>query len=203
MRTFNLILVFLITSTTFLSCNDDDNSTNTNSQRTFGIFKVLNDDLTVEMDGTIGSSSLTNFNSLEAAFPNVNKIDIINCDGSSDDEINLQLSEKVHQKGINIHLMDNGEIASGGVDFFIAGIQRTKGTNTRIGVHSWAGDGVTATDFPVGHANHLPYINYYVSVGFTQQEAEDFYYFTINAAPANSIHWMTDAEITQYHLITQ
>ena len=32
----------------------------------------------------------------------------------------------------------------------------------------------------------------------TQKEAEDFYYFTLNAAPAESIHWMTDAEIIQY-----
>jgi hypothetical protein len=202
MKTLNLIFTFLIASIVLFSCNKDDDSINPNSNRQFGIFKVLADDTSVEMDGTIGSSSLTNFNSLETAFPNVNKINIKNCNGSSDDKINLQLSSKVHQKGINIHLMDNGEIASGGVDFFIAGVQRTKGTNTRIGVHSWAGGSQTATDFPVGHANHLSYIKYYVSVGFTQQQAEDFYYFTINAAPATSIHWMTEAEITQYNLIT-
>jgi hypothetical protein len=197
MKTLNLIFTFLIASIGLFSCNK-----NNDSNRQFGIFKVLADDVTVEMEGTISSSSLINFNSLVADFPNVDKINIKNCDGSSDDEINLQLSIKVHQKGINIHLMDNGEIASGGVDFFIAGIQRTKGINTKIGVHSWAGDNFTATDFPVGHANHLPYINYYISVGFTQQQAEDFYYFTINAAPANSIHWMTETEITQYNLIT-
>jgi hypothetical protein len=202
MKTLNLIFIFLIASIGLFSCNKNNDSTNPNSNRQFGIFKVLADDVTVEMNGTISSSSLTNFNSLDATFPNVNKINIKNCDGSSDDEVNLQLSAKVYQKGINIHLMDNGEIASGGVDFFIAGIQRTKGTDTEIGVHSWAGDSSTATDFPVGHPNHLPYINYYISVGFTQQQAEDFYYFTINAAPANSIHWMTEAEIAQYNLIT-
>jgi hypothetical protein len=70
-------------------------------------------------------------------------------------------------------------------------------------VNYWAGVTVTANDFPVGHANHLPYINYYVSVGFTQQQSEDFYYFTINAAPASSIHWMTTEEIAQYNLITE
>lgn len=99
--------------------------------------------------------------------------------------------------------MENGLIASGGVDFFLAGIQRTKGTNTKIGVHSWSDGNKDATAFPVGHANHLPYINYYVSVGFTQQEAEDFYYFTINAAPAEGIHWVTDAEISKYKILTQ
>ncbi len=104
---------------------------------------------------------------------------------------------------MSIHLMNNGEIASGGVDFFTAGVQRTKGTNTRIGVHAWAGENETATNFPVGHANHLPYIAFYVAVGFSQQQAEDFYYFTINAAAADAIHWMTDTEIAQYGLLTQ
>ncbi len=201
MKAFRLIFTFLVVSAVLLSCNKDNDATSSSSNRQFGIFKVLTDDTTVEMDGTIGSSSLTKFNSLVASFPNVNKINIKNCDGASDDTVNLQLSANVHQMGINIHLMDNGEIASGGVDFFVAGIQRTKGSNTKIGVHSWAGENVTATDFPVGHANHLPYINYYVSVGFTQQQAEDFYYFTINTAPADSIHWMTDPEISQYNLI--
>lgn len=205
MKTLRLIFSFLIVSSLLISCSDDSASPQTpNSNRQFGIFKVLDDNTTIEMNGTIGSSALNDFNTLEAVFPNITKINIKNCDGSSDDIVNLQLSEKVHQKGINIYLMNNGEIASGGVDFFLAGIQRTKGTNTRIGVHAWAaGENITATDFPVGHANHLPYINYYVSVGFTQQQAEAFYYFTINAAPASSIHWMTAAEITQYNIVTQ
>lgn len=65
-----------------------------------------------------------------------------------------------------------------------------------------SGNTFTATDFPVGHAYHLTYINYYVSVGFTQQQAEYFYYFTINAATAENVHWMTEAEITTYNIIT-
>ncbi len=180
----------------FFSCNKD------NDGRQFGIFKVLDDDQTIEMQGEIGSSSLNDFNELVEAFPNVNKINIIDCGGSTDDDVNLQLSAAVHQKGMAIHIADNGEIASGGTDFFLAGTTRTKGTNTRIGVHSWSDGSNEATDFPVGDPNHTPYINYYVSVGFTQQEAEDFYYFTINAAPANSMHWMTDNEIALYGILT-
>lgn len=202
MKTLRLILTFLLATTLVISCSSDDDANTGNGTRQFGIFKVLDDNTTIEMNGTIGSSSLNDFNNLEAAFNSVNKINIKNCDGSSDDETNLLLSAKVHQKGINIHLMDNGLIASGGVDFFLAGISRTKGTNTMIGVHSWSDGSNEATDFPVGHANHLPYIDYYVSVGFTQTQAEEFYYFTINAASAANIHYMTDAEIEQYNLIT-
>lgn len=199
--TFLLVLFTAIGVFSYTSCSKDST---VNNNRQFGIFKVLDGDTTVEMNGVIGSTSLSDFNSLEASFLNIKKINILSCDGSSDDTINLQLSLKIHQKKLNVHLMDNGAIASGGVDFFLAGIQRTKGINTKIGVHSWSdGGSVQATDFPVGHANHLSYINYYISVGFTQQQAEDFYYFTINAASAESIHWMTDKEIKEHNLLAE
>ena len=177
--------------------------TATNPIRQFGIFKVLENNTTIEMDGEINSASLDNFNKLNTLFPLIEKINIIECGGSSDDDINLLLSKKVHQLGMNIHLLDNAEIASGGVDFFLAGIQRTKADNTSIGVHSWAnGDGDSATNFPRDHAEHQPYIEYYVSVGMTQQEAEDFYYFTIDAAAPDDMHWMTEDEIDKYGMTT-
>ncbi len=202
---FKTILILFVGVTSFVSCSTDDSSTapvNANT-RTQGIFTVLSGDTTIEMNGVIGSTSLNDFNTLFTAFPDINLITIKMCDGSEDDDTNLVLSARVHQLNISTHLMNDGLIASGGVDFFLAGVERTKGTNTQIGVHSWSdGGSVQATDFPVGHANHLPYINYYVSVGFTQQAAEDFYYFTINAAPAEDIHWMTDIEIETYHIVT-
>lgn len=201
MKNILKVLIALFITIGILSCKNDDDAAN--NSRIQGIFTVLEGNTIIEMNGVIGSSSLSDFNKLYAAFPNVNTINIKQCDGSEDDETNLQLSARVHKLNINTHLLDNGLIASGGVDFFLAGIERTRGTNTQIGVHSWSdGGSVQATDFPVGHENHLPYINYYISVGFTQQLAEDFYYFTINAAPAEDIHWMTDEEIRTYNLIT-
>lgn len=187
------------------SCsNNDEVVTNppTSNTTQFGIFKVTNA-TTVEMNGEIGDNTLTDFNRLIENYPNINLINMNQVPGSSNDEVNLQVSKRVFDLNIATHLLDNGEIASGGVDFFIAGVKRTKGTNTKIGVHSWSDGSNDATAFPVAHANHLPYINYYVSVGFTQQQAENFYYFTINAAPASDIYWMTDAEITQYELLKE
>lgn len=199
----NKLIIFLsLVSILSGSCSKEESE-----DRSFGIFTILIDETTVEMDGVINSKSLKNFNKLHSSYPKIDKINIKNCDGSSDDEVNLLLSYRVHELKINTHLMANGSIASGGVDFFLAGIERTKGVNTKIGVHSWAGadeDGkeVSAKDFPEGHKYHLPYINYYNSIGFTQEDAEAFYYFTINAAPAHSIHWMAKDEITKYGLLT-
>ena len=203
---FKPVLILFLGSSLFLaSCNKDDDTVTPQTQ--FGIFKIENS-TTVEMDGAINSNSLNNFNALIVANPDINTINIVNCDGSLDDVTNLQLSKLVHDRGTNIHIKDNGTIASGGTDFFLAGTKRTKGSNTRIGIHAWAseddnGNEVSATDFPVGHANHQQYIDYYVSIGFTPQQAEEFYYFTINSAPAEKIHWMTDEEIAQYGMLAQ
>lgn len=204
----NIFKTAVIALALFVGCyacsNNDEVVTNppTSTTKQFGIFKVTNA-TTVEMNGEIGYNTLTDFNRLIENYPNINLINMNQVPGSSNDEVNLQVSKRVFDLNIATHLLDNGEIASGGVDFFIAGVKRTKGTNTKIGVHSWSDGSNDATAFPLGHANHLPYINFYVSVGFTQQQAENFYYFTINAAPASGIHWMTEAEITQYELIKE
>lgn len=175
---------------------DDDIELETN----FGIFTVI-DDNTVEMSGEIESNTLDDFNDLIRSYPNINRINIDEVPGSGDDDINLEVSLKVHDLNIATHLMDNGLIASGGVDFFLAGTTRTKGNNTMIGVHSWSDGTNEATDFPEGDENHQPYIDYYMAVGFTEAEAESFYYFTINAAPAEDIYYMTEAEIEHYKVL--
>ncbi len=154
------------------------------------------------LDGVINSSSFKEFIKLSQLHPNINTIKIAHCGGSINDNVNLQLASYVHEKGFDIHLLDNAEIASGGVDFFLAGIKRTCGGNTKIGVHSWGTDQEKATDFPKGHKYHLPYIKYYTNVGFTQKQAEDFYYFTIYAASPDGIHWMTEQEIVKYNMLS-
>ncbi|WP_298421888.1 hypothetical protein [uncultured Kordia sp.] len=198
-------LLLLCVAVLFIACkNDDDTNTNSSSTTVFDIFTVQSDNETVVMNGEIKSRTLQDFNNMLAAYPDIKQIHIAEVPGSSDDEINLQVGVKVHQKGINTHILNNGLIASGGVDFFLAGIQRTRGTNTQIGVHSWAdGNGNEATDFPTSSSEHLRYIEYYEGIGYSNQWSRDFYFYTINAASAANIHWMTEAEITQYELITQ
>ncbi len=189
----------------FISCkSDDDTITDYSTVRVFDIFTVQSDNETVIMNGEIKSRTLQDFNNMLAGYPSIKLINMAEVPGSSDDEINLQVGVKVRQNGINTHILDNGLIASGGVDFFLAGVERTRGTNTQIGVHSWAdGSGNEATDYPNDSTEHLRYIQYYESIGYSNQWSRDFYFYTINAASAANIHWMTEAEITQYGLITE
>lgn len=158
---------------------------------------------TILLNGIINTKSLTEFNKLYSANIDIKQIKIKKCDGSINDNINLQLSKRVNSLNLNTHIMDDGIIASGGVDFFLAGIKRSIGKNVKIGIHSWAdGEGKTAIDFPNGHENHQAYIDYYKSIGFLEDKAKAFYYFTINTAPAQDIHWMTTDEILSYNITT-
>ncbi|NRB53779.1 MAG: alpha/beta hydrolase [Saprospiraceae bacterium] len=181
----------------FLSCNQTQIDTNE-----FGIFSSI-DSTTAQMDGVIDSRTPDDWENFMQAFPNTTQLIMKECPGSDDDIANLQVARKVRAKGLHIHLPAAAEIASGAVDFFLAGITRTREAGSKIGVHSWAdGDNREATEFPQGHPNHLPYIEYYQELGFTQSEAEAFYYFTIHAAATEDIHWMNDSEIEQYRLLT-
>lgn len=193
----DLYSLFLVVSLFLLvSCNQRQVDTND-----FGVFSSI-DATTALMDGVIDSRTPEDWEDFIQAFPNTTRLIMKDCPGSDDDVANLEVARRVRAKGLHIHLPTDAEIASGAVDFFLAGIKRTRDAGSRIGVHAWAdGDNKEATAFPEGHPNHLPYIQYYQEMGFSQTEAEAFYYFTINAAPAKDIHWMSDAEIMQYKLL--
>lgn len=189
----NLIVILLLGSIIALSsCSD----------KGFGIFSS-EDGVTAIMNGDIKSRTPKHWDNFIAEFPNINRIVMKDCPGSSDDEANVEVARKVHNHGVSIHLPSDAVIASGAVDFFLAGTTRTRDAGSQIGVHSWSDGNNEATDFPVGSEEHNLYIDYYKEMGFSQEEAEAFYYFTINAAPAAGIHWMTDGEIEQYKLLTE
>lgn len=166
------------------------------------IFTISPDHKSIVLDGVINSSAFDDFKELATTYPDAKLVIIINCDGSINDDVNLELAAYIHEHGFNTHLKAFGLIASGGTDLFLAGINRTVGENTKIGVHSWAGEDEKATDFPKGHKHHQPYIDYYKSLGFTPEEAKAFYYFTIYAAGPDDIHWMTAEELKKYKVIT-
>ncbi len=172
-------------------------------------FEVPNSNSTFAvLHGFINSNTPTVVNTFISNYPNVTTLVFMQVPGSDDDDANLVASQALRNRGYKHYIPavdaynQDAFIASGGVDMFVGGVVRVADVRAEVGVHSWSDGTNDATDFPVGHANHLPYINYYVNMGFTQEEAEAFYYFTINAAPASGIHNMTEAELEQYGIRT-
>ena len=179
------------------ACGGDDS----NGSLSISPFQIIND-TTIRLHGEIDSNTENAFDEVMRQNPNTTLLIFGTAPGSSDDEVNLRVGRKVHQRGLNTEVEANGEIASGAVDLFLAGAERSLGANALVGVHSWSDGSRDATDFPTNSPEHQFYIDYYKAIGFTDQWATDFYFFTINAASADDIHWMTAAEIEQYGITT-
>lgn len=157
------------------------------------------DGTNAEMYGVINSNIVSNVNELLTNHSSVKNIILMNVPGSADDDSNLAAARIIYNRGINTELKATSSIASGGVDFFLAGTNRVIAQGAIVGVHSWAdSDGTQASQLPMNDKQHDSYISYYTEI--KMDDPSGFYFFTINAAPASSIHNMTDEEITFYKL---
>lgn len=150
------------------------------------------------MKGVISGRTIGRVKALIKDHPEVTTIVMTEVPGSVDDEANLVASRLVRAAGLNTEVPEGGFIASGGVDFFCAGVTRTAHENSTIGVHSWAAPGMNnANELPKDHEEHERYLSYYKEMDIP----EDFYWFTIAAAPAEGMHNMTQEERITYKVI--
>lgn len=133
------------------------------------------------------------------AHPNLSTIVLLDVPGSLDDVANVEAARLVRAAGLATHVPADGEIASGGVDFFCAGVTRSAESGARFGVHSWSGGGVEGWELDRDDPEHELYLDYYVEMGIP----EDFYWFTLEAAEARDIHWMSEEELATYGLLTE
>jgi len=151
------------------------------------------------MNGEINSKTLDQFEEVIGENPQITVLIEENVPGSLDDDTMIPLAYRVRELGLNTHLRATSDINSGGVDLFLAGVERTMEKGAHIGVHSWS-DGVReAKDYPKEapeHEQNRAYIEDMLG-------SDAFYWFTIYAAPADEIHGMTEDEIIEYGLLTQ
>jgi len=121
----NIFLLLLI-GIVFTSCQKESIDSDD-----FGVFSSQ-DDQTVIMEGVIDSDITEFWDNYIAAFPNTNLLIMKDCPGSTDDAANLIAARKVRNQGVTIHLPAEAEIASGAVDFFLAGVTRTRESGSKI-----------------------------------------------------------------------
>lgn len=160
-------------------------------------FEVVGSDLF--MQGEITSRTPQAFTNMMAQNPGVTHIVQCEMPGSADDDAMIALAYDVRQRGLATHLEAESEIASGAVALFLAGTTRTMERGADIGVHSWSDgqqDGIQYPRNSPEHAANRRYIE--VMLG-----NDAFYWFTLQAAPSDGIHWMSTAEVARYGLLTQ
>lgn len=114
--------------------------------------------------------------------------------GSINDAWNSKSCQLLHEKGLTTELLENSVVESGGTDLFVSGKQLIIADGAKIGVHAWAGAGKPATSYPRDHPQHKLFLELYPKVNVDTS----FYWFTLRAAPADTIHFMTPEEIDTY-----
>jgi len=189
-----IIFLFLISSLTS-SCNKKG------YEARYGPFYVSNDTLVI-MNGNMGSRIDNQFEKMIKKYPNIKLIILEECPGSNDDDEMFKVGRRITELGINTHLRSNSVIEFGAVDLFISGVVRTKEIGAKIGVHAWSSGKNDATDYPVGDEEHQVYIDYYMAIGFSYQQAIDFYYFTITAATPDEMYFLTEQDVVDLNILT-
>ena len=149
------------------------------------------------MNGVITASTPAAVLRLLFEHPEVDTIEMQIVPGSIDDHANLRAAHYVRDHRLATALGATARIASGGTDFFLAGRTRTVAEGAQIGVHSWSGGpGEIGRELPKDAPQHQFYLDYYRAMGIPT----DFYWFTLESAPVDRMHIMTEEEITRYRL---
>jgi len=153
---------------------------------------------TLYLSGEFNSKSLDQFNAVYAKNPGITRIVELQVGGSNDDDTLVALGYLIRELGLNMHLQADSAIYSGGVDLFLAGVERTMEAGAILGVHSWSGDFKDGADYPRGSPEHAQ------GRAYVEDMLGDdaFYWFTIYAAPADDIYQMKAAEIEKFGLLT-
>lgn len=152
--------------------------------------------------GTIGSDAPDTVRTALENNPNIKTIVFEHLPGSVDDEANLVASRIIHEAGMTTIVPAGGFIASGGTDMFLAGTTRQVEEGACIGVHSWAEVGLfgqtSGNDVPKEDETHQEYVKFYEDIDIDP----GFYWFTLNAADADDMHYVSQAEMAQYGMVT-
>lgn len=124
--------------------------------------------------------------------------------GTQDSATNLKLARDIRKRGLNTHLESKSIIASGAVDLFLAGVERTMECGALIGVHSWSISGARETirisPQDMGADQFQKHHEHFLSdMGIDPA----FYAFTRAAAEPEHIHYMSMEEIKRFDLLTQ
>lgn len=149
--------------------------------------------------GTIDHTTLDAFEEVIAQNPQAKTLVLQQIEGSVDDDANVIFSRVVHENGMTTVVPSDGLVASGGTDLFLAGNTRVLQPGACVGVHSWSGGGLVATELPEDDPEHDRYLDYFEDIGVD----EDFYWFTLESAPADDMHWMTAAEANRFDMTSR
>lgn len=152
------------------------------------------EDARLMMAGVITTQTPRAFRAVLAENPQIETVVLTQVFGSTDDEAMIDMGYFLRAQGLHTFIPGTGEVNSGGVDLFLAGVRRAIAPGALVGVHSWAdgfGDGAAYPRDAPEHQLNRQYIADMLG-------SDAFYWFTLQAAPSDGIHHMTRGEINRF-----
>lgn len=154
------------------------------------------------LTGIIDETTLETIQEAVQSTPGISTISLQNVPGSANDAASLYaLTRYIRAENLETIVPSDGIVASGGTDMALMGRRNVIEPGACVGVHSWAA-GVfglavdTGADLPRDAPEHQLYLKFYDSIGINR----DFYWFTLEVAGPDEVHWMTPAEINRFEL---
>jgi len=147
--------------------------------------------------GTTDSYSYNVISDFRRDNPEVKRLILQAMPGTQDVVTNTRLVREIREAGLATHVPANGRIASGAVDWFIAGNPRTIECGAMIGVHSWGSPLGSRGDKTFFDPQRIPQRDFLKDMGVDP----DFYEFTRAAAGPDEIHWLSMDEMLRFGLI--
>jgi hypothetical protein len=163
----------------------------------YGPFRIL-DESHAAMVGVTDDRTPAAFTAMLRDHPQIATLEMIDCPGTEDDRANLRLGRMIRAKGIATHVPENGWVASGAVEVFLAGTQRSVEPSARFAVHSWEDDsGHGPHDYSPDAPQNRAYLDYYRAMGMSEGEARNFYAMT-NSTPFSRPRYLTAGEMVRW-----
>jgi len=154
---------------------------------------------TAYVNGGTDTMSYFNAKSFINNNPQIRKLVLMRMPGTVDSGANLEIARLIRERGISTHLDKNSRIASGAVDLFISGKERTMECGAMIGVHSWSYNGeIGPKDLGVDRFQYR-HESFLREMGVNPA----FYVFTREAADPDEIYFLQPDEIEKFGLLTE
>ena len=154
------------------------------------------------LSGELGERTFRQIKNMIADHPNVRTITLTEVDGSVDDDVNMHTGRMIREAGLTTKVTKDSKVHSGGVDLFCAGSKRIYESGAELGVHSWNDETMQGVDYPRDHPVHQHQLAYFEEM-LGKETGSKFYFFTLEASPADRMHMLTPSQVKKWKLATE
>lgn len=155
---------------------------------------------TAYLSGVLGADLVKQLSDMVRKYPNVTDLVLVDVPGSVDQQATMEGARLIRRLGLNTHIAPTGYVLSGGVDLFLGGVKRSIGAGAGVGVHAWSdGTRIKAKNLRKTDPVHAAYVNFYLEMGVP----EGFYWFSLDAAPADRVYFLSPEEVYDFQLATE